>query len=103
MTAPVVRDMRHTLIAAALGLATKGGPSITAQAEKDASDWWIAERVLMLLRGRDKPEMPDAPIPEMKDPKPGMLEVFNQVAEEFHLSSERVAQIWYKLTSRVKH
>jgi hypothetical protein len=74
-------------IAAALGLATKGGPSITAQAKKDARDWWIAERVLGLLD---------------RDPKPGMLDVFNQVAEEFHLSSDRVSQIWYNLTG-AKH
>ena len=70
-------------IAAALGLATKGGPSITAQAEKDSRDWWIAERVLALLN---------------RDPKPGnMLDVFSQAAQEFHLSPERVAGIWYNL------
>jgi len=72
-------------IAAALGLATKGGPSITAQAEKDARDWWIAERVLLLLDTR----------PEFKIPV-----IFDQVAEEFHLSSERVASIWYELTPK---
>ncbi len=56
-------------IADALGLATKGGPSITAQAEKDARDWWIAERVLLL-----------------RDPKPDlpMLDVFNQGQEVFY-------------------
>ena len=75
-------------ITAALGLVTKGGPSLTAQAEKDARDWWIAERVLVLRE---------------RDPKREMLDVFGQVAEDFHLSSERVAQIWYSVTGRIKH
>lgn len=104
-------------IAAALGLATKGGPSITAQAEIDARDWWIVERIVFALR--DRGPRPDAPKPEMldaemrdpmldakkRDPKPEMLllDVFNQVGEEFHLSSERVQQIWYKLTGHLKH
>jgi hypothetical protein len=72
-------------IAAALGLATKGGPSITAQAENDARDWWIAERVLVLLNTRPKCKLPV---------------ILDQVAEEYDLSSERVTSIWYELTPK---
>ena len=72
-------------IADALGLGTKGGPSITLQAKKQARGLEIAERVLLLLDTR----------PEFKLPV-----IFDQVGDEFHLSSERVASIWYGLTRK---
>lgn len=71
-------------IADALGLGTKGGgSSITSQAHTEARNWLIAERVLMLRED---------------DSNRATLDVFNQVAEEYNLSSERVAGIWYELT-----
>ena len=75
-------------IADALGLGAKGGgPSITSQAKKQARGLEIAERVLFL---RDR------------YPSRDKLDIFGQVAEEFSLSSERVAGIWYDLTRGVK-
>lgn len=72
-------------IADALGLGIKGGgPSITAQAKTEARDWWIAERVLVLREDASNR---------------ATLDVFNQVAEEYSLSSERVAAIWYELAN----
>ncbi|HEX6901706.1 MAG TPA: hypothetical protein VF789_18410 [Thermoanaerobaculia bacterium] len=75
-------------VADALGLGSKGGPSITKQAETQYRDLWIAERVLAL---RDS------------YPERDKLDIFLQVAEEFELSSERVAGIWSKLTRGVKY
>lgn len=75
-------------IADALGLGTKGGPSITIQAKNQARDLEIAERVLLLhdqYPDRDK------------------LDIFGQVAEEFSLSSDRLAGIWYDLMRGVKY
>lgn len=81
-----VKGLRGTkAIADALGLGTKGGgPSIIQQAKKQARDWWIAERVLMLRED---------------DSNRATQDVFNQVAEEYSLSSERVAAIWYELAN----
>jgi hypothetical protein len=74
-------------IADALGLGTKAGPSITAQAQTQARDWWIADRVLVL---RDC------------DPERDMQDIFLEVAEDYKLSGESVSRIWYGLTRRVK-
>lgn len=71
-------------IADALGLGTKGGPSITSQAETEIRDLRIAERVFMLRNHH----------PENL----GAQDVFDQVAKEFSLSSERVAGIWHEMT-----
>lgn len=68
-------------IAHALGLGTKGGPAITSKAETQIRNLRIAERVLGL-----------------RDPERDTQDIFLQVAEEFNLSSERVAAIWYDLT-----
>jgi hypothetical protein len=75
-------------IADALGLGTKGGPSLTLQAENQARNLKIAERVLLLLD---------------KQPEKGKLDIFGRVGEEFNLSAERVSGIWYKLTCGIKH
>lgn len=72
----------------ALGLGTKGGPSKTLQAENQARNLKIAQRVFSLLED---------------EPKRDKLDIFDQMAEEFNLSSERVAAIWYDLTGGVKH
>jgi hypothetical protein len=80
----VKRPKGAKAVADALGLGAKGGgPSITHQAETQARDWWIAERVLVLRES---------------DPKRPTQEIVHQVAEEFNLSSERVSGIWYNLT-----
>jgi hypothetical protein len=79
-----VKQPKRAKIAGALGLGAKrGGPSVFRQAKTQARDWWIAERVLMLRED---------------DPKRATQDVFHQVAEEYSLSSERVAGIWYELT-----
>ncbi len=84
----VERPKGGNAIVAALGLkGSGGGPSITAQAVIDSRDMFIAESVAVLIEG---------------DPKPAMLDVFNQVADEYSLSSERVASIWYELARPVK-
>lgn len=75
-------------IADALGLGSKGGPSITSQAKTQARDLAIGERILFL---RDR------------DPKRDKLDIFHIVAEEFKLSSERVAGIWSELTRGTKY
>jgi hypothetical protein len=69
-------------IADALGLGTKGGPSVTSQAETEIRNLRIAERVLVLQNhppGRDKQD------------------VLHQAAKEFALSIESVASIWYAM------
>lgn len=71
----------------ALGLGSKGGPSITAQAKTQARNVTIGQRVLFL---RDR------------NPEGDKLDIFHEVAEEFGLSSERVAAIWYELTHDIK-
>jgi hypothetical protein len=84
----VKRPKGAKTIADALGLGTKGGPSITSQANTQIRNLRIAQRVL-----------------ELRDltPERDTLDVFDQVAEEFApLSSERVAGIWYELTRDVK-
>lgn len=71
-------------IAPALGLAPEGGgPSIFSQAEKQARNHWIAVRVLGLRE---------------LDPERDTQDIFLQVAEEYELSGQRVARIWYGLT-----
>lgn len=83
----VKRPKGAKAIADALGLGSKGGPSITKQAETEIRDLWIAEGILVLLDCHPEPDMQD---------------IFLEVAEKFNLSSERVAAIWYELTSDTK-
>jgi hypothetical protein len=71
-------------IANALRLGTNGGPAVTSQAKTQARDLQIASRVSVLRKIR---------------PESSKMELFDQVAEEFGISSERVAGIWYELTN----
>lgn len=79
----IERPKGASAIAAALGLVgTGGGPSITAQAKKQTRNLRIARRVFELRNSA---------------PERDKLDVFHQVADEFSLSSERVASIWYEV------
>ena len=77
----VSRPKGPKAIVGALGLGTKGGPSLTLQAETEIRDLRIARRVY-----------------ELRSSGRRFQDVFHQVAEEYYLSSERVSSIWYDLT-----
>jgi hypothetical protein len=70
-------------IADALGLGSKGGPSITSQTKTQARNLEIVEHVFRLREGK---------------PERGTQDIYLEVGEKFHLSSDRVMSIWYELT-----
>lgn len=86
----VQRPKSAKAIADALGLGTKAGASVTKQAETQARNLLIVQRVYELRHGVGPYGSEHS------------LEVaFSKAAEEFDLSFESVRDIWYRLTRSV--
>jgi hypothetical protein len=83
------------MIATALGLATKGGPSPARQAATTARDLNIVARVASLYYLGNHPPVPYVDPEDLLDLK-DLMGVFERVAQEFQLSSERVKSIFYR-------